>query len=61
MQIEATANRENAKIELSGNEDLKAGKNEITIKVTLPNEDGLEEQKIYTIVLERKEEPVIVP
>lgn len=61
LQIEATANRENAKIELSGNEDLKAGKNEITIKVTLPNEDGLEEQKIYTIVLERKEEPVIVP
>lgn len=61
LQIEATANRENAKIELSGNEDLKAGKNEITIKVTLPNEDGLEEKKIYTIVLERKEEPVIVP
>ena len=61
LQIEATANRENAKIELSGNEDLKAGKNEITIKVTLTNEDGLEEQKIYTIVLERKEEPVIVP
>lgn len=61
LQIEATANRENAKIELSGNEDLKAGKNEITIKVTLPNEDGLEEQKIYTIVLEREEEPVIVP
>ena len=61
LQIEATANRENAKIELSGNEDLKAGKNEITIKVTLPNEDELEEQKIYTIVLEREEEPVIVP
>lgn len=61
LQIEATANRENAKIELLGNEDLKAGRNEITIKVTLPNEDGLEEQKIYTIVLEREEEPVIVP
>lgn len=61
LQIEATANRENAKIELSGNEDLKAGKNEITIKVTLPNEAGLEEQKIYTIVLEREEEPVVVP
>ena len=61
MQIDATANRENAKIELLGHEELKAGKNEITIKATLPNEAGLEEQKIYTITLEREEEPVIVP
>ena len=61
LQIDATANRENAKIELLGHEELKAGKNEITIKATLPNEAGLEEQKIYTITLEREEEPVIVP
>ena len=61
LQIDATANRENAKIELLGHEELKAGKNEITIKETLPNEAGLEDQKIYTITLEREEAPVIVP
>ena len=61
LQVDATANRENAKIEIIGNEKIKAGKNEITIKVTLPNEEGLEEQKTYKITIEREDEPVIVP
>lgn len=61
LQVDATANRENAKIEIIGNEKIKAGKNEITIKVTLPNETGSEEQKTYKITIEREDEPVIVP
>lgn len=61
LQVDATANRENAKVEIIGNKEIKAGKNEITIKVTLPNEEGLEEQKTYKITIEREDEPVIVP
>lgn len=61
IQIEAIATRENANIEITGNEELNAGKNEITIKVILKDEAGLEEQKTYTIILEREEEPVVVP
>lgn len=60
LNISATANKENAKIEIIGNEELKAGKNEITVKVTFTKEDGQEEQKTYTISVEREEEPVIV-
>ena len=59
LEIETTANRENAKIEIVGNNELKAGKNEITIKVTLEDEAGLEEQKTYKITVEREEEPVV--
>ena len=61
LQVDVTANRENAKVEIIGNKEIKAGKNEITIKVTLPNEEGLEEQKTYKITIEREDEPVIVP
>ena len=58
IKIETTANKENAKIEITGNEELKPGKNTIQIKVTLTKEDGQEEQKIYTITVEKEEEPV---
>ena len=61
LQVDAIANRENAKVEIIGNKEIKAGKNEITIKVTLPNEEWLEEQKTYKITIEREDEPVIVP
>ena len=61
LQVDAIANRENAKVEIIGNKEIKAGKNEITIKVILPNEEGLEEQKTYKITIEREDEPVIVP
>ena len=61
LQVDAIANRENAKVEIIGNKEIKAGKNEITIKLTLPNEEGLEEQKTYKITIEREDEPVIVP
>lgn len=58
IKIETTANKENAKIEITGNEELKTGKNTIQIKVTLTKEDEQEEQKIYTITVEKEEEPV---
>ena len=61
LQVDVTANRENAKVEIIGNKEIKAGKNEITIKVTLPNEEGLEEQKTYKITIEREDEPIVVP
>lgn len=58
LKIEAISNKETAKIEILGNTELKAGSNEITIKVTVQNEDGLEEQKTYKITVEREEEPI---
>jgi len=61
LEILGTANRENAVIEVVGNEELKTGENVITIKVTVTDEAGLEEQKTYTIKVEKEEEPVIAP
>lgn len=57
LEVEAIATKENAKIEITGNNELKAGQNEISIKVTLTDEAGLEEQKTYTILVEKEEEP----
>lgn len=59
IKVEAIANKENAKIEILGNEELKNGINTVTIKVTYTKEDGQEEQKIYTLTVEKEEEPVI--
>jgi len=61
LDVVSIANRENAKIEIIGNEELKTGENLITIKVTLTDEAGLEEQKTYTLKVEKEEEPVVVP
>lgn len=61
IEIAGTANRENAKIEITGNEELKTGQNDITVKVTVTNEAGLEEQKTYIIKVEKEEAPVVVP
>ena len=58
LEVEAITSKENAKIEITGNEELKSGQNEISIKVTLTDEAGLEEQKTYKIILEKEEEPV---
>lgn len=59
IKVEAIANKENAKIEILGNEELKNGINTITIKVTYTKEDGQEEQKTYSLTVEKEEEPVI--
>ena len=61
LEILGTANRENAIIEVIGNEELKTGENEITIKVTVTDEAGLEEQKTYMIKVQKEEEPVVTP
>ena len=59
LDIVGTANRENAIVEIIGNEELKTGDNLITIKVVLTDEAGLEEQKTYTIKVEKEKEPVV--
>lgn len=61
LEILGTANRENANIEILGNEELKTGENEITVKVTVTDEAGLEEQKTYTIKVQKEEAPVVTP
>ena len=61
LNVDAKANAENAKIEIVGNEELKSGTNEVTIKVSLTDEAGVEEQKTYTITVQKEEEPVVVP
>ena len=60
LSVEAKANAENAKVEIVGNDELKSGTNEITIKVSVIDEAGLEEQKTYTIKVQKEEEPVVV-
>lgn len=60
LSVEAKANAENAKAEIVGNDELKSGTNEITIKVSVTDEAGLEEQKTYTIKVQKEEEPVVV-
>lgn len=60
LSIEAKANAENAKVEIVGNDELKSGTNEITIKISVTDEAGLEEQKTYTIKVQKEEEPVVV-
>lgn len=60
LSVEAKANAENAKEEIVGNDELKSGTNEITIKISVTDEAGLEEQKTYTIKVQKEEEPVVV-
>lgn len=60
LSVEAKANTENAKVEIVGNDELKSGTNEITIKISVTDEAGLEEQKTYTIKVQKEEEPVVV-
>ncbi len=60
LSVEAKANAENAKVEIVGNDELKSGTNEITIKVSVTDEAGLEEQNTYTIKVQKEEEPVVV-
>lgn len=60
LNVEAKANDENAKVEIIGNDELKSGTNEITIKISVTDEAGVEEQKTYTIKVQKEEEPVVV-
>lgn len=60
LSVEAKANAENAKVEIVGNDELKSETNEITIKISVTDEAGLEEQKTYTIKVQKEEKPVVV-
>ena len=61
IKVEGIATRENAEIEITGNEKLKEGKNIITIKVTLTSEEGDTEERIYKVIVNKEKEPVVVP
>lgn len=50
IEIDAVSNKENTKIEVQGNENLKEGQN--TIKITLKDDEGNE--TIYKIQVEKK-------
>ena len=68
LLVEAIANKEIATIEIKGNENLKEGKNEIQIILTIKSEveeeieqegqENLLEQKIYTIIVNKEMAPV---
>ena len=60
VEVEATATRENAEIKITGNEVLQTGKNEIVVKAITIGEEGAQEEKTYTINVEKEEEPVAV-
>lgn len=53
INVDAKANKDNAKIEITGNTNLIAGENTINILVTL---DGSEAQTVYQIVLTKTED-----
>ena len=60
IEVEVLANKENANIQIIGNTALKSGKNEITIIVeAIDEESGLNEQKKYTLIVEKEEEPIM--
>ena len=58
VEIEATVTREDAEITTIGNEVLQTGKNEIIIKAIITGEEGLQEEKAYTINVEKLEAPI---
>ena len=61
INVESIATREDAEIEITGNEKLQEGKNTITIKVSLTSEEGDIEERIYKVIVNKEKEPVVVP
>lgn len=61
LDIDVLANFEEAKIEITGNENLVEGENIITITVTMPseNEEETDEVLTYTIKLNKEAKPVV--
>lgn len=61
LEVEVLANLEQAKIEVTGNENLVEGKNTITIIVTMPgeNEEAEDEVLTYKITVNKEKEPVV--
>lgn len=67
LKVEAIASLTDASIEITGAEDLKTGENTITVIAKIKKETTDEkaeeeyETKTYTIKVNKKEEPVVVP
>ena len=61
LDVEVLANLEQAKIEITGNEELVEGANTIIITVTMPSESEEEEDEVltYKITVNREKEPVV--
>lgn len=61
LDVEVSANFEEAKIEIEGNENLVEGENTITITVTMPseNEEEADEVLTYAIKVQKEAEPVV--
>ncbi len=61
LEVEVLANLEQAKIEITGNEELVEGANTITITVTMPSESEEEEDEVltYKITVNKEKEPVV--
>lgn len=63
LDVEVTANLEEAKIEITGNEKLSEGENIITITITmLAESEELEDEVLtYKIVVNKEKEPIVTP
>lgn len=61
LNVEVLANFEEAKIEVTGNENLVEGENTITVTVTMPSasEEETDEVLTYTIKVQKQAEPVV--
>ncbi|MBO5413610.1 MAG: cadherin-like beta sandwich domain-containing protein [Clostridia bacterium] len=61
LDVEVLANLEQAKIEVTGNEELVEGPNTIVITVTMPSESEEEEDEVltYKITVNKEKEPVV--
>lgn len=61
LDVEVLANLEQAKIEITGNEELVEGPNIIVITVTMPSESEEEEDEVltYKITVNKEKEPVV--
>ena len=61
LEVEVLANLEQAKIEITGNEELVEGPNTIVITVTMPSESEEEEDEVltYKITVNKEKEPVV--
>ena len=61
LEVDVLANFEEAKIEVTGNENLVEGENTITITVTMPSESEEEADEVltYTIKVQKQAEPVV--
>ena len=61
LDVDVLANFAEAKIEVTGNENLVEGENTITVTVTMPSESEEEADEVltYTIKVEKQAEPVV--